>query len=437
MKTIDYKAEKSIRPKREGFAAVMAKKIMLRMLNNIQVGSLILTDGDENHFFGNRSCPSGIHARLNVHHLSAYKQVLFGGTIGSGEAYITRAWSSTDLVTVIRLFVANQTLLSRMDSNWSWLANRCLSALEAITPNTLSNAKKHIVSHYDLSNDFFQLFLDPHMMYSAAIYPEDDASLEEASTYKLDHICQRLQLTPQDHLLEIGSGWGGLAIHAAKHYGCKVTTTTISDQQYAYAATQIAKAGLEGQVQLLKKDYRLLQGQFDKLVSIEMVEAVGHRYYDQYFHKCSSLLKPDGLMLMQAITTADQRFHREKNNIDFIRRYIFPGGCLPSNAEILSRTAEVTDLHLVGLEDITQDYALTLRDWRKRFLGQQDKVKSLGFSDGFIRMWDFYLCYCEGGFQERMINTSQFLLAKPRNRDRYLSMPSASKALDTRHDRSH
>lgn len=428
MKTIDYKAETSIRPKGDGLAAVMAKKIVLRMLDGIQVGSLIIKDGEERHHFGNRNCPSDIHARVNIHHIGAYQQMLFGGTIGAGEAYITRAWSSTDLVTVIRLFVTNQALLSRMDTNWSWLANRCLSALEAITPNTLSNAKKHIVSHYDLSNEFFQLFLDPHMMYSAAMYPTDTTSLEEASIYKLDHICQRLQLTPQDHLLEIGTGWGGLAIHAAKHYGCKVTTTTISEQQYDYAATQIAKAGLEDKIQLLKQDYRLLQGQFDKLVSIEMVEAVGHQYYDQYFHTCSSLLRPDGLMLIQAITTADQRFQQEKNSIDFIRRYIFPGGCLPSNAEILTRTARATDLHLVGLEDITHDYALTLRDWRARFLAQLDKVRALGFSERFIRMWDFYLCYCEGGFQERMINTSQFLLAKPRNRDRYLATTSTSRA---------
>ncbi|MDQ2076798.1 cyclopropane-fatty-acyl-phospholipid synthase family protein [Marinimicrobium sp. ABcell2] len=420
MKTIDYKAERFKHTSGDGLTAYWAKKIMLPMLERIAVGRLTLSDGDQTWHFGKPDCASGIQARIRVHHASAYRQVLLGGTIGSGEAYMAGAWSSPDLLAVIRLFVANQALLEKMDSRWSWLANRGLSLLEAVTPNTVSNSKKHIVSHYDLSNDFFELFLDPQMMYSSAIYQSDDTSLETAAVYKLDHICQRLKLNSDDHLLEIGSGWGGLAIHAAKHYGCTVTTTTISDQQFNYAQARIAREGLQGKIQLLKKDYRLLEGQYDKLVSIEMVEAVGHQYYGEFFNKCSSLLKPSGLMLMQAITTADQRFDREKRNIDFIRRYIFPGGCLPSNAEILSTTASATDMHLVGLEDITQDYAQTLRDWRKRFFDRLDAVKGMGYSESFIRMWEFYLCYCEGGFRERMVNTAQFLFAKPHNRDRYL-----------------
>jgi cyclopropane-fatty-acyl-phospholipid synthase len=420
MKTIDYKAERLKHISGECLTTSLAKKLLLRMLEHVAVGSLVLSDDEQSWHFGNVDCASDIQARIRVHHDSAYRQVLLGGTIGSGEAYMAGAWSSPDLLSVIRLFVANQALLQQMDSRWSWLANRGLSLLEAITPNTLSNAKKHIVSHYDLSNDFFRLFLDPQMMYSSAIYKYDNTPLDEAAVYKLDHICQRLQLMPNDHLLEIGSGWGGLAIHAAKYYGCTVTTTTISDQQFDYARERIAQEGLQERIQLLKKDYRLLEGQYDKLVSIEMVEAVGHQYYAEFFNKCSSLLKPSGLMVMQAITTADQRFDQEKRSIDFIRRYIFPGGCLPSNAEILATTGSATDLHLVGLEDITRDYAMTLRDWRKRFLERLDAVKALGFSDSFIRMWEFYLCYCEGGFRERMINTAQFLFAKPQNRQRYL-----------------
>jgi cyclopropane-fatty-acyl-phospholipid synthase len=271
--------------------------------------------------------------------------------------------------------------------------------------------------HYDLGNDFFKLFLDPTMMYSSAVFPNQETSLDEASLYKLDLICQKLQLSDKDHLMEIGTGWGGMAIYAAKHYGCRVTTTTISEEQYNYACAAVKREGLEDKITLLLKDYRDLDGDYDKLVSIEMIEAVGHEYYDSYFQKCSELLKPDGLMLIQAITILDQRYKHAKNNVDFIQRYIFPGGCLPSNEVISKSVANKTDLHIVDLHDIGMDYARTLAEWRKRFNGSADQVDSMGFDDVFYRMWEFYLCYCEGGFTERAISAAQFLFAKPYARD--------------------
>jgi cyclopropane-fatty-acyl-phospholipid synthase len=241
--------------------------------------------------------------------------------------------------------------------------------------------------------------------------------LYEASTYKLDVICQKLQLAPSDHLIEIGTGWGGMAIHAAKNYGCKVTTTTISKEQFDYACEQVKLNGLEERVTVLFEDYRDLTGKYDKLVSIEMIEAVGHEYYESYFSTCSDLLKEDGMALIQAITISDQRFERAKKEVDFIQRYIFPGGCLPSNAVISQSVSEYTDMQVVDLHDITQDYARTLYDWRQAFQQKLAEVREQGFDDVFIAMWEYYLCYCEGGFRERVIHTAQYLMAKPQARD--------------------
>ena len=251
------------------------------------------------------------------------------------------------------------------------------------------------------------------MAYSSGIFINEEHSLQQASQQKFKHICDRLQLKPADHLLEIGTGWGGLAIYAAKHYGCRVSTTTLSQEQFAYAKAWVKQEGLEDQITLLLNDYRDLEGQFDKLVSVEMIEAVGAKYYSQYFAKCNSLLKTDGLMLIQAITISDQRFQRSVNSLDFIKRYIFPGGQLPSNSVISKHIAEDTDMQLIGMEDITMDYALTLQHWRQRFFQKIKAVKKLGFDDTFIRMWEYYLCFCEGGFRERVIHTGQFLMAKP------------------------
>ncbi|MEP2617567.1 MAG: cyclopropane-fatty-acyl-phospholipid synthase family protein, partial [Marinomonas sp.] len=296
---------------------------------------------------------------------------------------------------------------------WSRIGAKIVHRMNA---NTKKGSKDNISAHYDLGNDFFFLFLDPTMMYSSAIYPQQEASLEEAAVHKLDRICQKLQLTEADHLLEIGTGWGGMAIHAAKHYGCKVTTTTISKEQYEFAKERVEAEGLQDKITLLLKDYRDLEGQYDKLVSIEMIEAVGHEYYDSYFSKCSELLKPHGVMVIQAITIADQRYDYARRSVDFIQRYIFPGGCLPSNQVIAHKIASKTDMQIVGLEDITEHYAKTLADWRTRFHEARHHVLDMGFDDVFCRMWDFYLAYCEGGFKERAISTGQFVFAKPEHR---------------------
>jgi len=390
-----------------------SKNVILSMFKRITIGHLTVEDSGEVYSFGEPKESATIIAHIQVLHPSAYRLVLFGGTIGSGEAYMLRTWQSSNLVDVVRLMVLNQHDLANMDSRWSWLSNRIASVLDSLRINTKSGSKKHIAAHYDLSNDFFSLFLDESMMYSSAIYTDKVTTLAEASTHKLEHICRRLDLKPTDHLVEIGSGWGGMAIHAAQHFGCKVTTTTISTEQYEFAKEKIERLGLSDQITLLKEDYRDLTGTFDKLVSIEMIEAVGHKYFDTFFAKCSSLLKSNGKMLVQAIMKPDQRYEREKNDTDFIRTYIFPGGCLPSNMAIHESVSRVTDLHSIGLEDITLSYAKTLHHWREYFWNNIEKVKALGFDDRFIHMWDFYLCFCEGGFQERVIHTSQYLFAKP------------------------
>ena len=413
MNSIDSHLDKLNFNKDAGYLASMARKAVLHSLSNLKIGYLVLEDGNDTYQFGNANDRIGFSAHIKVVNPNTYSRILSKGTIGVGEAYMSGWWTTNDLVKVIRIFVANQKQLNNMDNRFSQIGKGISSFLDYFQPNTIRSAKKKIGAHYDLNNDFFKLFLDREMMYSSAIYSDESMTLEQASEQKLHHICQRLQLQESDHLVEIGSGWGGMAIFAAKYYGCRVTTTTISDEQYQHAVDRVNLEKLEDKVNVLKKDYRLLEGKFDKLVSIEMVEAVGHKFYSTYFKKCNDLLKEDGLMLIQAITTLDQRFHREKNKIDFIRQYIFPGGCLPSNAVILDNIAKVTNLHLVGLEDITLDYAKTLADWRTRFFDHLSSVKEMGFSDTFIRLWDFYLSYCEGGFRERAISTSQLLFAKP------------------------
>ena len=390
-----------------------ARSTLLKLLKNIQKGHLTLEDNGEVYSFGEPQEKTSLVAHISVTHAAFYRQVLFGGSIGAGEAYMFKSWWSPDLVQVVRLMAINMPVLQQLDSKWSALFNIACRIAHRLRPNTIVKARENISAHYDLGNDFFSLFLDKTMLYSAAIYPNSNASLEEASLYKMAHICERLQLTEQDHLLEIGTGWGGMAIHAAKTTGCKVTSVTISKEQFAYATDWVKREGLADKVTVLLQDYRLIEGTFDKLLSIEMIEAVGHEFYREYFSKCSSLLKSKGLMLIQAITIQDQRFEYAHKNTDFIQQYIFPGGCLPSNTIVAQHINEDTDMQIVGLEDITQDYARTLADWRKAFFANIDAVKAQGFDEVFIRMWEFYLCYCEGGFVERAISTAQYVFAKP------------------------
>ena len=391
----------------------IAREAIFRLLSKLQVGSLTLHEGPCSHHFGSIDKPHEPQAEVHIHSPAVYSQMLTGGSIGSGEAYMKGYWSSPDAMNVMRIFSANLVLLNKFDASQSVFVKLALKIAHRFNRNTYKGSQLNIAAHYDLGNEFFQLFLDPTMMYSSALFSDKSASLEVASETKLDELCQQLELKPGDHLLEIGTGWGGMAIHAAKNFGCRVTTTTISQEQYDFASARVMEEGLEGQITLLCEDYRNLTGEYDKLVSVEMIEAVGHDFYQNYFRMCSGLLKPNGKMVIQAITMADQRYKEARDSVDFIKRYIFPGGCLPSVAVMADHIARDTDMQIVHLRDITNDYAETLAHWRQRFLANLEAVRGMGFSEEFVRMWDFYLCYCEGGFRERVISTVQLAFAKP------------------------
>ncbi len=391
----------------------LARRFMLRVLSHIKVGSLTIHDGEDTHHFGKPGVAGEPQAEIVVHNRAAFGKVLTGGTIASGEAFIDGDWSTPDLTQVTRLFSANMDSMDSMQSSQHWYTRLALKLAHAMNRNTHEGSKRNISAHYDLGNDFFRLFLDPTMMYSAAVFERPGTTLEKAAVDKLDEICKQLELKPSDHLVEIGTGWGGMAIHAATHYGCRVTTTTISQEQYDYASQRVEALGLSDRITLLLKDYRALEGKFDKLVSIEMIEAVGHDFYDSYFQCCNRLLKADGKMVIQAITIPDRRYERARRSVDYIKRYIFPGGCLPSLEVIAQHIARDTDLQMVHLRDITLDYAVTLAEWRRRFMDRLEEVRAMGFDERFIRMWEFYLCYCEGGFRERIIGTAQIAFAKP------------------------
>ena len=391
----------------------IAREAIFRLLSKLQVGSLTLHEGPCSHHFGSIDKPHEPQAEVHIHSPAVYSQMLTGGSIGSGEAYMKGYWSSPDAMDVMRIFSANLVLLNKFDASQSVFVKLALKIAHRFNRNTYKGSQLNIAAHYDLGNEFFQLFLDPTMMYSSALFSDKSASLEVASETKLDELCQQLELKSGDHLLEIGTGWGGMAIHAAKNFGCRVTTTTISQEQYDFASARVREEGLEGQITLLCEDYRNLTGEYDKLVSVEMIEAVGHDFYQNYFRMCSGLLKPNGKMVIQAITMADQRYKEARDSVDFIKRYIFPGGCLPSVAVMAQHIARDTDMQIVHLRDITNDYAETLAHWRQRFLANLEAVRGMGFSEEFVRMWDFYLCYCEGGFRERVISTVQLAFAKP------------------------
>ena len=392
-------------------------KIFFNLMNKLKQGHLVVTYRDESKTFGQTATETDLHARINIHSHNAFLRTVTGGQIGAGEAYMQGEWSSPDLAKVVQLFFANTSILDGLESGLARFSQPLFRFLHWLNRNTLDGSKKNISAHYDLGNDFFETFLDPTMMYSSAIFDSDDMTLEEASVNKLDRICRKLKLNPNDHLLEIGTGWGGMAIHAAKNYGCKVTTTTISREQFELAQKKVGDAGLEDRITVLLEDYRDLKGQYDKLVSIEMIEAVGHQYLNTYFKQCSSLVKPDGLMLLQAITVKDQRYEYARDNSDFIKKYIFPGGFLPSVAVIADTVRKVTDMQMVHLEQFGQSYAKTLARWRENFYKNLKKIEKLGYSLEFRRMWEFYLASCEGGFKEHIINCAQLLFEKPGSRE--------------------
>ncbi len=394
-----------------------AKNIVCKLFSRIESGRLILVDNEDILEFGESADKAIVTAHVEIKNTDTYHKMITGGIIGSAEAYMSGMWATSDLVNVIRVMVRNMDMLNNLDSKTNLLQSSLLKLFSFLHKNNMEGSKRNISAHYDLGNPFFKLFLDETMMYSSAIYTDDITTLSEAAVHKLDVICQKLDLNETHHVIEIGTGWGGFACHAAKNYGCKVTTTTISDRQYAEACQRVRSLHLEDKVTVLFQDYRELDGTYDKLVSIEMIEAVGHEYYQEYFSKCSSLLKPDGQMLIQSILMNDQRYEEARKSVDFIKRYIFPGGCLPSHTEICSNLKNNTDMQLMDIHDITYDYAKTLADWRNSFMSQLSDVRKQGYSEEFIKMWEFYLCYCQGGFMERTIHTAQYIFAKPDWRD--------------------
>ncbi len=389
---------------------VISRRFVLASLANFANGSVTLTEPDGNTLHLGQGEPT---ARIDVCDWRAYRMLFSGGGLGAGEAYMEGLWRSDDLVSVVRYFAANIVSMQQLDRGLARLAAPARKLLHYWNRNSVRGSKRNISAHYDLGNDFFSLFLDPTMMYSSAVFADDQLPLEQASVAKLDLICRKLELKPEHHLLEVGTGWGGMAIHAAQYYGCRVTTTTISREQYEYACQRVRALGLQQRVTVLEQDYRALRGEYDRIVSVEMIEAVGHEFLPTYFRSLQNMLKPDGLVLIQAITIPEQRYDYALRNVDFIKRYIFPGGFLPSVTQLCQHIAECTQWVTKDIEDIGRDYGLTLKHWRARFLLSLDKVRQQGFDQRFCRMWDYYLAYCQGAFEERAISTVQLLAAGP------------------------
>jgi len=406
----------SLRATRASLLDAIARHAVFAKLKALRGGCLVLAEGAERHQFGKPGAALPEPIVIHVHDSRLYADLALGGSIGAGESYMRGYWTTSQLVDVVRLFVLNMDALDGLEGGFAWLSAPLRKIVHAFRRNSRAGARRNIAAHYDLGNDFFRLFLDETMMYSAATFEHPRQSLYDAQVARLDLICQKLELKPTDHLLEIGSGWGGLALHAAQRFGCRVTTTTISREQWRLTRDRVAAAILGDRVDVLCMDYRDLTGTYDKIVSIEMIEAIGHQYYDTYFAKCSELLAPHGAMLLQAITIADQRYERARRSVDFIQRYIFPGSCIPSVAALSSSIARASDLRLFHLDDIGPHYATTLAHWRRNLRANLAKVRSLGYGEEFIRMWEYYFCYCEGGFMERVIGDVQMLLVKPGNR---------------------
>lgn len=394
---------------RSGPLSVLARRSVLARLQGLTWGSLSIEQDGERLAFG-KGQPE---IALRVRHPAFWPAVAFGGSVGAGEAYMGGLWDCDDLVGLTRLLLRNRPVLDGLERGLARLSAPLRRLMHRLHRNTRAGSRRNIAAHYDLGNDFYRLWLDETLMYSCAVFERPDMSLAEASTAKLERICRKLDLRPSDHVLEIGTGWGGFALYAARTRGCRVTTATISRRQQELAESRIAAAGLKDRVEVRLADYRDLTGQYDKLVSIEMVEAVGADHLAIYFRQCGRLLKPDGAMLLQAITIADQRYAQALREVDFIQKHIFPGGFLPSVTALTAAMTAASDLRTVQLEDIGPHYAETLAHWRRNFLAAQDAVRALGFDARFIRMWLFYLSYCEGGFRERDLGTVQMLLAKP------------------------
>jgi cyclopropane-fatty-acyl-phospholipid synthase len=395
---------------RQNLFGPVARRLVTARLAGLQQGQLRIREGNETRVVGTPH--GGGNATLHVLDPAFYSELAFGGSIGAGESYMLGHWRSDNLTALMRLMLRNRGVLDAMETGSARMLSPLRRTAHWLHRNTRAGSRRNIRAHYDLGNDFFRLFLDETMMYSCALFERPDMTLAEASTAKLDRICRTLALGPDDHVLEIGTGWGGFALHAAGHYGCRVTTTTISPSQHRLACERVRAAGLGNRVTVLLEDYRDLKGSYDKLVSIEMIEAIGHQYLGEYFRRCAQRLAPGGRMLLQAITIADHHYARTRDEVDFIKRYIFPGAFIPAISAMAQAMADSSDLRIVQLEDIGLHYATTLACWRDNFFANLDQVRALGYPESFVRMWEYYFCYCEAGFAERLLGDVQMLLAR-------------------------
>ncbi|TMX66810.1 SAM-dependent methyltransferase [Vibrio rotiferianus] len=399
-----------------------ARGVLFQCLQKMEIGCLTVIESFKTETTERSerfSTPNGeyngepVVATIEVKHPGFYSRILQGGSIAAGEAYMDGWWDSPDLTALMKLMALNMRALDKLEEQGSWLTRLLYKFSHWTNRNSQENSRKNIHAHYDLGNNLYEAFLDTNMLYSSALYNEVGDSLEQAQINKMDRLCQQLELKASDHVIEIGTGWGAMAIYMAEQYGCQVTTTTISEEQHAYAEQKINERGLEGKITLLKEDYRNLTGTYDKLVSIEMIEAVGKQFLPSYIKKCESLLKSGGLMAIQAITIADQRYDYYSNNVDFIQKYIFPGGFLPSVTSLTQATTKYSDLVTRDLFDIGLDYAKTLNVWHRRFNQAESEVRSFGYDDRFVRMWRYYLSYCEGGFLARTISAVHMTFQRP------------------------
>ena len=394
------------------FAERIGRRMLVKNMQRLQSGQVFVESDGKCERFGSL-LKSELTGQILVKSPVFFRRLVTGGALGAAESYLEGEWTSEDLTDLFRVLLRNEQLLQRMQSPFS-IVSRLLSRLNHFrNRNSRDGSRRNIQEHYDLGNSFFSLFLDPTMMYSSAVFHNEQASLEQASIEKIDRVCRTLQLSPEDKVIEIGTGWGSFALHAASRYGCHVTTTTISDEQFRLAQARISAAGLTDRITILKQDYRDLEGQYDKLVSIEMIESVGRKFLPQYFSNCDRLLNNNGAMLIQAITMPEQRYEGYKESVDFIQKYVFPGGFLPSVSEMQRCVADSSSLRMLALQDFGMHYARTLRIWNERFHERLPEVRVQGFSERFIRMWRYYLCYCEAAFLERAVGVVQILWAKP------------------------
>jgi cyclopropane-fatty-acyl-phospholipid synthase len=392
----------------------LLRQRLLTAMQALRHGRITITDGLETITVGDAHAPADApHPHLRIDDPRFYRMLALNGSVGAGEAYGDGLWRCDDIVALVRLLVRNRDLLDEMETGIARLGGAAMRLWHALRENTRAGSRRNIAAHYDLGNEFFRLFLSDDLMYSSALWAQEDDTLDAASARKLDVICRKLDLKPGQRVIEIGTGWGGFALHAARYYGCHVTTTTISEEQYALASRRVAQAALGHRITLLKRDYRDLEGQYDRLVSIEMIEAIGARYMGTYFGKLAQLLKPDGMALVQAITIEDHRYAQAVRSVDFIKRHIFPGSFIPSLSAMLDAKTRASDLALVHQEDFGLSYARTLHAWRERFMSRLPEARVQGFDERFLRLWEFYLAYCEGGFEERAIGVSHLLLARP------------------------